>query len=1142
MTPETLAEINGHTEVIRVLRVWEHLKATDPTVASLAPSPCPPSDSAPTSPIDDDRRSFGHGSRKGKERALSFASNVSETTSGQAIRIKSSLEGLLKGRTSRSGSMASIRPEIRKLAPISTDDSAIDLSSPLDPSPLSATFEQERPEPQAAALERVSSTAASVGSSTAPVDPPAEDRHEPEDEATPTQSTDLGPAPSRHNPSTSGSSRRPSLPSIFEKAAHPGAAFRAALRRDHHRPPPLQTQLASNPAPSMHEPSPLSADSSARHSGHENGHGHSHGHGILRGRRRSNDSTTGKPKHVHKYMSKHALVSLFKRSHSPPSRSPSPPRRSDTSRPIIDAEQIEEGIEKMRRASLDLNLRDNASAEADETARPLPVSAPATRTSFFTEGIAAPIPPPNPAFIPLPSTPALESPPERANTMPSDRKGKSRQSSEVISPSPLAREWAGSSDSDTPPVGIRRSKTEYIRSSSSSQSSQQSVTRSARQSYRSTPPSPLRHPGGGRSRAVTSPSTPASVSSLRSASGTKLTGMGWNDVVDLRKVASLRRGSNLHLEREAREDEQDRGRGGESDGDEVFHDVEAESEETTPDGSEIHASAPTRPKESPDTGDKPNDATSGFAVTEPTLVEIGDPPKSQANRKGRYRGASVGSMSFTTESLRLSTPPGSTTRLSLLPSDDEPRLPTYVYPPYGNNDAKLMPPPSVPSDGGRARGKSVSSVSSIPSDLSVSYFLPSTPGTSLTPQSTLSMPLGRFPPVPENEVAHHPAPRRKVSNRQEAKEAKKQAEEDVLQLAQLPPSLDSSRSLAAQLAAYGESVEVEEKFAAREKRAKGSTSGVSGEDETEGSESESYFSARSDAEDSRGSSGHHSTVSRNKQGRAGSYNPLAKPFQRSSPAVPSLSGVTADLLPVNAPKDSLTSINSIYDKRAAAYRDRMAALTALPPTFSPALSSPAPRGARPRAGSNDSWLTAGPSQRRPSTLLEPEMDRYPNTSTPQPVKSNDSALRNHRKPGSAGQLAGSMRSSTYVSSKVAPSIASTPSMTRSSVSTRSRAPAPAPIADVISTRYAGMSPPPNVPQPPRLDSNSPYISIFSHRYSGHPLDGDDSDDEEQQPQALTVIENDWRGGKVLGGDDLLERKGRWGQLKGAIGHLGHRRS
>jgi hypothetical protein len=39
--------------------------------------------------------------------------------------------------------------------------------------------------------------------------------------------------------------------------------------------------------------------------------------------------------------------------------------------------------------------------------------------------------------------------------------------------------------------------------------------------------------------------------------------------------------------------------------------------------------------------------------------------------------------------------------------------------------------------------------------------------------------------------------------------------------------------------------------------------------------------------------------------------------------VPSLSGVTADLLPVNAPKDSLTSINSIYDKRAAAYRDRI---------------------------------------------------------------------------------------------------------------------------------------------------------------------------------------------------------------------------
>ncbi len=112
------------------------------------------------------------------------------------------------------------------------------------------------------------------------------------------------------------------------------------------------------------------------------------------------------------------------------------------------------------------------------------------------------------------------------------------------------------------------------------------------------------------------------------------------------------------------------------------------------------------------------------------------------------------------------------------------------------------------------------------------------------------MPGGRFPPVPEHGVAHHPSPRRKVSNRQEARQAKKQAEDDVLQLAQLPPSLDSTRSLAAQLAAYGESLEVEEEFAKRERKWRGS---IGGDGDTGGSDSESYFSARSDVESMRGS-------------------------------------------------------------------------------------------------------------------------------------------------------------------------------------------------------------------------------------------------------------------------------------------------
>jgi len=241
--------------------------------------------------------------------------------------------------------------------------------------------------------------------------------------------------------------------------------------------------------------------------------------------------------------------------------------------------------------------------------------------------------------------------------------------------------------------------------------------------------------------------------------------------------------------------------------------------------------------------------------TEPVPVDISEITQ-EVNKQGRYRGASIGSMSATTESSRISTPPGSSLRLGLVNSDDELRSPTF--PLYAYPDAKMMPPPPPPSSiGGRSRGKSVSSISSNPSEI-LSYFQASTPGTSLTPQSTLSM--GRFPPVPEHEVAHHPVPSRKVSNRAEAREAKKQAEDDVLQLAQLPPSLDSSRSLAAQLAAYGDSHALEQEFADRES-ARGGRKVVKREDidgdETSGwsgmSESESWFSANSGTESGEGS-------------------------------------------------------------------------------------------------------------------------------------------------------------------------------------------------------------------------------------------------------------------------------------------------
>lgn len=884
MKPETLAEINGHTDVIRVLRVWEHLKATDPTMSVADGS------SYQASEVDEDESRHGSfSSRKGKERAFSFASNVSDSTTGQAIKLKQSLEGMFsRGRTSRSGSIVSTRPEIP--SPLTGLDrfsgSAIqDEASPIEPSasPGAAIPDANSPNEDTGGetLDRV--TSAASGSSQPPPLVRITSENSDEAEAPPasprkTNLDHLGPAPSRHNPSTTGSSRRPSLPSIFEKAAHPGAAFRAALRRehkDHH----AASQQAVSPTTSAFEDSssPTSAPTSADSS---------HGHGFFRGRRDSSKSRHGH----NKYMSKHALLHLFKRSHSPPSRSPSPPRRDGTVKPI-DSEQIEEGIEKMRRASLDLDLRQSTSRGSDDAVAPrMPLSAPHTKTTFFVDSIIPPpIPPIDPASIPLPPTPT-----PRAPSSPNVRRTRSRQSSDVIAPSPLANEWATSSDSDTPrSIGIRRAKTEVIKTSTLSQPGSPRV---ALQDHRTNPPSPLRIPTT-RSRAVTSPSTPVG-SVTRSASGTKLAGMGWADPIDLRKVAALRQeslhrlprrytNSDLEAFRKSSERKTEYDDAGEADAE-----VEDEGESTPQASPSYVTSAKAEDIEVDDEEDTQSETRATeerrgnngrpsltIAITEPSYIDLADPPGPKP--QGRYRGASIGSMSATTESSRVSTPPGSSLRMSLLNSDEESRSPTYLSYTY---DAKsMMPPPPPPSStgsAGRARGKSVSSTSSIPSDMSLSYFNASTPGTSLTPQSTLSM--SRFPPVPEHAVAHHPVNRRKVSNRAEAREAKQQAEDDVLQLAQMPVSLDSSRSLAAQLAAYGESVAVEKKFAKREKMdgsemsysgsamsasgksARSGRSGHSGLSASE-TEAESWFSANSGG----GSSGEGTTSTRARSRRKG---------------------------------------------------------------------------------------------------------------------------------------------------------------------------------------------------------------------------------------------------------------------------------
>ncbi|ORX40143.1 hypothetical protein BD324DRAFT_616516 [Kockovaella imperatae] len=625
MTPETLAEINRHTDVIRVLRVWEHLQAQEShaRLSSLGGEDSveplesgSPSTSASLanlnrndSSLEVRERLSSFGSRKGKERAFSFSSNASEAPSTAAIKVKQSFEALFRGRPSRSASAASQqqRPNLSassSLQPLEglrintkgvenqPDPEANSLNSPKAFSPPTSPVATYGPD--GSMLNREPSGLSGYsGQSTTTLglgsifpDPPERDPSSSNLASSPSKSllgpspsrSSLGPPPSRSTSTLFGSSRRPSLPSILEKAAHPGQAIRQAFKRDHHHHPQNGDSAhvgATSPT------SPNSVFSSASRSPPSSGY--------FRGRHRSNDynvspETQRVRKYGHKYMSKHALLHLFRRGHSPPSRSPSPPQRSESrARPLL-PEEVDEGIEKLRRASLDLSMREGKSVRGDDDQSvfsgldvTLPNSAPAHKSSFFSSELELPtfssltI---DPAMIPLPSSPspsistlASDISESRLSpiNLPERRHTTSRKGSGMAAPSPLANEWAQSSDSDSPSVNLRRSKSEVVKSASQTTITSPSGTGTSSSRQPSTPSSPLHlsmtaegpthvQTATSKPRSATLPSRLANFGSPnqsvpRSQSGGRI--MGWAEGVDLRKVASgiLRRRSTRSRKR-----------------------------------------------------------------------------------------------------------------------------------------------------------------------------------------------------------------------------------------------------------------------------------------------------------------------------------------------------------------------------------------------------------------------------------------------------------------------------------------------------------------------------------------------------------------------------------------------------------------
>jgi hypothetical protein len=784
MTPEALAEIQGHTEVIRVMRAWESLH---PSTSSYQEEY--PESTQYTPSIQESEDGWFDGqqpSRKGKERAFSFSSAKSElNVPAVNVKVKRSIEGFFR-RSSRSGS--SSNPAEPTPLRISTySDGSTEVSTPNSPAYHSTFVDSAPSSPHITTADemiesesridaenslsrvtsgnstilapphqpfRASSPMSNISGGSSTVLASARQPREPDvqytidetesasiyEEALDTMSHESLPVPAetqeeiessnreaeeslddipsyhRHVlPTRHGfSSRRPSLPAILEKAAHPGQTFRNAIRRDRH---------ASESIPNIPE-EPQQPKSGS----------------FLRGRKSTQEPSSPQARRF-------GFKGFFKRGVSPPSRSPSPPKQN-----AILPDELDE---RLRRASLDMQSEASSDGREEVYVQPMPHSAPPTKTRFFEDlsdnsdlRMAALA-----SLAPKTASPVL--PPVR------------KVSGGVNVPSPLAKEWRDQDIAPTAEAKFRRTRTEV---------------------YRGGSPSPRR----------SVPGTPNHTKKRSATLPSQSRGMDWDEEVSLRRAAAsevIRR--NSEKLRQAVEEAEARSEVGSIKGEDEGS-VRAEDEEEVKD---VETAQETTPRGS-DEEDITPEATPAVEKPEPDHTEYQEMPL-----PNRHRGESIGS--FTTESTRLSTPSQSTNPHASIASggDTSELYPTSTRSPKFTSDKTLRAPPSSVVSEGRKRGNTVSSYSS-----GTSAQNPSTPGTSLTPTSAV------FPPVPEHEVA--PTSPRKALTREEAKKLVKQNEQDILQLAQLPTSVDSSRSLAEQLAAYGENHQLEQQIAAEERRLK----------------------------------------------------------------------------------------------------------------------------------------------------------------------------------------------------------------------------------------------------------------------------------------------------------------------------------
>lgn len=725
LTPEDLAEMSGYNEVVHTIRVWyqingqSHTGSGSPAVEigrSRANSMMSNQSEAT------EASASGSSARKGKERTSSMVSAASE----KGMRL---LRGSFDGKRQRNGSANNVFGHRR------SDSSETGSVAPAALAMEQEGYNSELPSPIGGEL----SSPGGDGDTERIVSPeiPA-----------PSSPTDvINPSPTL-NPK---SSRRPSLPSILEKAAHPGVAFRNAMRKvDGGQNGGAITEAAEDAQDGADEEQ----------------------NPTIRGRLRPSD--------IKAKMDKQAILKMFKRDYSPPSRSPSPPPRKADSAPH--RAQVEHDIARLRCASMDPDMVQMA-MDAQVLGERLEMSAvttsaPAAKTRFF-ESL-----PPSPSDPSHPERPAMS----KLSTSSAERLDRHLSRHSTISPSPLANEWAPgdiSEGSGSKETTVRRTRTETRRP----------------------------HDNKGPRRMPSAPSMPSMRNQAAPLQRERQTlshapSMVARDGETLTTAAASRDGFDSRAivprlealapdRREPKTDAQHPRAGSpaepaEDDAQQTHIGSSSSTIMDTPSGAAVE-STPT--------------AQSGLRnAPEVAVAEHLQPPQAEhdtsgvaaSQSTGRYRGESIGSY-WTDSSGGVLTPPSS-----------------RVLTPPGSRHT------SVAEDDIRFLGL-------VPAEGNA---LPGIPRTS---ETSLSAIAAKFPPVPENGISRNmPAsapprpPTRTISSHAEAKTAMEQAERDVLELAQIPDTASANRDLASQLAAYGETHAIAQEFAlAEQKSSRTSRSSVS---------------------------------------------------------------------------------------------------------------------------------------------------------------------------------------------------------------------------------------------------------------------------------------------------------------------------